>query len=136
MLADQSKINNLLKCLRTVPNESLPVKAIDKKLDLLSNFELFRIEEVTYEKTAPRKEALENVVSALRMDGINFVYLLIGDRQKGVSFYFGVASDLYDSQKTDVALCDIADRILKTSILGNFRGSSVKSLEPEEKKRY
>ena len=44
MLADQSKINNLLKCLRTVPNESLPVKAIDKKLDLLSNFELFRIE--------------------------------------------------------------------------------------------
>lgn len=135
MLADQSKINNLLKCLRIVPNESLPVKAIDKKLYLLSNFELFRIEEVTYEKTAPRKEALENVVSALRMDGINFVYLLIGDRQKGVSFYFGVASDLYDSQKTDVALCDIADRILKTSILGNFRGSSVKSLEPEEKKQ-
>lgn len=133
MLENQSKIENLLTCLKTIPNESLHIPSISKNMELLNNFELFRIEEVTYEKTAPRKEALENVVSALRMDGINFIYLLIGDKQKGVSFYFGVAADLYDSKKANIGLRNVAERILKTSILGNFRGSSVKKLDTEEK---
>ena len=116
-----------------VPTETLPVQKIKADITALKNFELFRIEEVTYEKTAPRKEALENVVSALRLDGVNFIYLLIGNREEGVSFYFGVSRDLYENKPLSISLDEIADGLLKTSILGNFRGSSIKKVERDEK---
>lgn len=127
-------VDEVLECLKIAPAESLPVADSYADMENASNFELYRVEEVTYEKTAPRKEALENVVSALRMDGVNFIYLLVGDKEKGVSFYFGVSRDVYEKKELDIAICDIAERILKTSILGNFRGSSVKKVDKSEKK--
>lgn len=131
----KTDVSALLDALKIAPSETLPVAMTNADFDALKNFELFRVEEVTYEKTAPRKEALENVVSALRMDGVNFIYLLIGDREEGVSFYFGVARDLYDSSELKISIADVADGILKTSILGNFRGSSVKKVNVEEKRK-
>ena len=78
MSADKINIAALANEMGAVPTETLPVQELKVDISSLKNFELFRIEEVTYEKTAPRKEALENVVSALRLEGVNFIYLLIG----------------------------------------------------------
>lgn len=94
---------------------------------------LYHIEEVTFDEKAPRKEALENVLSSMRLEGINFIYLIIGDKL-GVHFYFGVARDLYASQdKRKLSIKDIGDFILEPNIKGNFRGSKVKEVSPEEK---
>lgn len=94
---------------------------------------LYHIEEVTFDEKAPRKEALENVLSSMRLEGINFIYLIIGDRA-GVHFYFGVARDLYASQdKKKLSIKDVGDFILEPNIKGNFRGSKIKEVSPEEK---
>lgn len=96
---------------------------------------LYHIEEVTFDEKAPRKEALENVLSSMRIEGINFIYLIIGDRT-GVHFYFGVARDLYASQdKKKLSIKDVGDFILEPNIKGNFRGSKIKEVSPEEKYR-
>jgi len=59
---------------------------------LNNEFCLYHIEELTFEEKSPRKEAFENVLSSLRIEGITFVYLLLGDCE-GVHFYFGIAKD-------------------------------------------
>ena len=95
---------------------------------------LYHIEEVTFDEKAPRKEALENVLSSMRIEGINFIYLIIGDRT-GVHFYFGVARDLYvmKENKKLLSIKDVGDFILEPNIKGNFRGSKIKEVSPEEK---
>ena len=95
-------------------------------------FALYRIDEITYEDEAPRKEALENVISSMDIAGVNFVYLIKGD-SKGVSFYYGVARD-YASEAAQMAIKEIGDLILKPSLQGNYRGSRITSLKPDEKK--
>ena len=102
------------------------------KLDL-RDISLYHIEEVTFDEKAPRKEALENVLSSMRVEGINFIYLIIGDNT-GVHFYFGVARDLYQSQNKDLlSIMDVGKCILEPNIRGNFRGSKIKEVSPEEK---
>ena len=102
------------------------------KLDL-REISLYHIEEVTFDEKAPRKEALENVLSSMRVDGINFIYLIIGDK-KGVHFYFGVARDLYQNRnKNLLSIMDVGKCILEPNIKGNFRGSKIKEVSPEEK---
>jgi len=80
----------------------------------------------------PVNEALENVISAIRLEGMNFVYMLLGDKN-GVSFYFGIVRDKNYSQALELDVDDIGERILKPSIEGNFRGSKV-SLATNKKK--
>jgi len=89
---------------------------------------LFHISELTFEDESPRKEALENILSSLRFDGVSFIYLLLGDKQ-GVSFYFGVAKDNTYTQALDLDVDDIGSLILKPTIEGNFRGSSIIEVE-------
>lgn len=98
-----------------------------------SDFCLYNIQELTFEDKAPRKEALENVLSSLRLEGVNFLYLIIGDK-KGVHFYFGVAEDLTNEIQLKLEIDDIGDNILKPSINGNFRGSKVLKLDYDNKK--
>lgn len=101
----------------------------------LRDISLYHIEEVTFDEKAPRKEALENVLSSMRVEGINFIYLIIGDNT-GVHFYFGVARDLYQSQNKDLlSIMDVGKCILEPNIRGNFRGSKIKEVSPEEKYR-
>ena len=64
----------------------------DKRINIGSNptikcsdIVFYRIDRITFEDKAPRKEALENVLSAMRVPGVNFLYLIKGDK-KGVSF--------------------------------------------------
>ena len=98
-----------------------------------SNLTLFRIDEITFEDEAPRHEALENVLASIRVPGINFVYLILGDRN-GVEFYFGLSRDLYAPESTMIEIAELGES-LKASLLGNFRGSHVTESDGNTLKR-
>ena len=98
---------------------------LNKAKEILSkDFILYHIEEIAFEEKSPRKEAFENVISSLRIDGIHFIYLLLGD-ESGVHFYFGVVRDLNENKDLEIDIDDIGSDILRSSIIGNFRGSKV-----------
>ena len=98
---------------------------IEKVQNIISeDFTLFHIEELTFEEDSPRKEALENVLSSLCIDGVTFIYLLLGD-ENGVSFYFGIVKDKKYKQELELDVDDIGRYILKSNIEGNFRGSKI-----------
>ena len=94
------------------------------------DYEFFHIEEITFEDEAPKREALENVLGSLRISGVNFVYLIVGSKEK-ISFYFGVAKN---KNKLDIDIDDIAKQILKSNIESNFRGSKITRLSKNQKK--
>lgn len=99
---------------------------------LPKDLSLYHIEEISFEDKAPRKEALENVLSSMKIDGINFIYLILGDK-RGVHFYYGLARDLSENVEMDLSINDIGKHILEPSIKGNFRGSKIKAVTPENK---
>lgn len=98
------------------------------------SFAFFKVLEITYEEKAPRMEALENVLSNLRLSGINLLFLIIGNR-KGVSFYYGVSKDLTKISKGLIVsenIRNFCEGILKSSMEGNFRGCRTTILSDEE----
>ncbi|GAB6100657.1 hypothetical protein JCM16358_25360 [Halanaerocella petrolearia] len=124
-----------------VSNEENYYLADNDKIDLeqakeilLKDFAIYHIEELTFEDKAPRREAFENVISSLRIEGVSFLYLIVGDKD-GVHFYFGVVKDLNEEQDLLLNIRDIGEQILKPSIRGNFRGSKISEVEPTSKKQ-
>lgn len=103
--------------------------------DNLSEITLFKINELTFEEKEknPRREAFENVLGTLRAEGINFIYLILGSK-KGVSFYFGIVKNLKDERELPLNVREMGETLLKASIHGNFRGSKITKLKPEENK--
>lgn len=99
----------------------------------IKDFYLLHVMNVCYDEQAPKKEALENVLSSLKMEGINFIFLIVGKKDK-VDFYYGISRDLMNCGDLDFEIKDIGDNILLPSIQGNFRGSRVKALNNNEKK--
>lgn len=99
----------------------------------LSEVTLFKINELTFEENEknPRREAFENVLGTLRAEGINFIYLILGSK-KGVSFYFGIVKNLKDERELPLNVREMGETLLKASIHGNFRGSKITKLKPEE----
>lgn len=98
-----------------------------------SDLSLYRIEEITFEDKAPRKEALENVISSLQIKGIHFVYLILGDK-RGVQFYFGISRDLSAAtDEIETPVYDVGQHVLKPSLNGNFRGSRITEVRPNDK---
>lgn len=95
---------------------------------------LYQIEEITFDDSdeAPRKEALENVLSAVRLVGVNFLYLIVGSRE-GVKFYYGLSRTRTEKATERLNMPEIGSNILKASLEGNFRGCKVKELAVEEK---
>lgn len=96
------------------------------------DFYLLKVTNICYDEQAPKKEALENVLSSLKMDGVNFIFLIIGKKEK-VDFYYGISKDINYSKTLDFAIKDIGDNILKPSIQGNFRGSKTRTLNANER---
>ena len=96
---------------------------IDSKVKL-KDVVFFKIDRITYEEKSPRKEALENVLSSMRIKGVNFIYLVRGDKA-GVSFYYGICRDLIQEYPLSYDMDELGDMILKPSIESNFRGSKV-----------
>lgn len=92
-----------------------------------------KMRSITFEEDAPRQEALANVLSAMRIPCINFVYLIIGDKRQ-VSFYYGVTKDLYAQEnKTPQNLKEIGGELLSKGVVGNFRGSSIEVVDEPNK---
>lgn len=114
---------------------ALTYKPVSKELDHLDCV-LYRISSVTYHKDtdAPQMQALENVLSSLRIPGVNIIYLMLGDKN-GVEFYYGVARDYMSDRELKLSIKDIAREILAPSIKGNFRGSKLIELDREQKEQ-
>ena len=128
------KEKSLIEILKNRSNLDEDREKINKVKEILpKDFTLLHIEELTFEDDSPRKEALENVISSLRIDGINFVYLLLGN-ESAVSFYFGIVKDKKHTKELELDVDDIGQYILKANIEGNFRGSEIVEQKPKEKK--
>ena len=99
----------------------------------LSNVVLYHIKEVTFEgeEKSPRREAFENVIGMIQNEGVNFIYLILGDK-KGVSFYFGLVRESKYDGELPMPVDEMGNNLLKSAIRGNFRGSKIEEVEPEE----
>ena len=99
----------------------------------LSNVVLFHIKEVTFEgeEKSPRREAFENVIGMIQNEGVNFIYLILGDK-KGVSFYFGLVKESKYDGELPMPIDEMGNNLLKSAIRGNFRGSKIEEVEPDE----
>lgn len=108
-----------------------PKVCSDMTMDFLA---LYRVDEITFEDKAPRKEALENVVSSMNVEGVNFVYIIMGN-STGVNFYYGVARDFSYSGQSELEISEVGENILKPSLQGNFRGSVITEIDANERKK-
>lgn len=99
----------------------------------LSNVVLYHIKEVTFEgeEKSPRREAFENVIGMIQNEGVNFIYLILGDK-KGVSFYFGLVRESKYDGELPMPIDEMGNNLLKSAIRGNFRGSKIEEVEPDE----
>lgn len=95
---------------------------------------MFQIDRITFEDEAPWKEALENVLSAVRIPDVNFVYCILGDAS-GVKFYYGLARKNGKNYSGDLspAIPEYGTNVLQASLSGNYRGSSIRELSAAEK---
>lgn len=99
----------------------------------LEDFFLYRMQEITFEEKAPRREAVENILGTFRgLAGYNFIYMILGENDH-VDFYFGVAADKSYKQETMFSVRDVAEEMLKPNIKGNFRGSLIETVAPKDK---
>ena len=92
-----------------------------------------KIDEVTFDEKAPRKEALENVLSTMRIKGINFLYLIVGDGKK-VSFFYGLSRDIVQSGPEKYNIKELGREVLQRSLEGNFRGSIISEVSDKDTK--
>lgn len=106
----------------------------DEKSILLKDISLFRVDEICSDEDSPQKAALENVLSSMKIPGINFIFLIIGNRE-GVSFYYGVSKDTSYSGKMPLSINDIGECILKPGLRGNFRGSKISDVDGNQKQK-
>ncbi len=99
----------------------------------LSNVVLYHIKEVTFEgeEKSPRREAFENVIGMIQNEGVNFIYLILGDK-KGVSFYFGLVKESKYNGELPMPIDEMGNNLLRSAIRGNFRGSKIEEVSPEE----
>lgn len=101
----------------------------------LSDVILYHIKEVTFEgeEKSPRREAFENVIGMIQNEGVNFIYLILGDK-KGVSFYFGLIKESNYNYDLPMPIREMGNNFLKSAIRGNFRGSKIEEVNPEKMK--
>lgn len=93
------------------------------------DFRFFRIEAVSHDSEYPRREALENVLSALNQPCFSFVYLLSGG-SRGIEILVGVARNYgYSCGKWNA---HDESHVLQGAFLGNFQGSQLRELGKEE----
>lgn len=117
----------------TESNESVKIHDLNQTDSLsVDNLAFCKIEKITYEENAPRKEALENVLSNMRLEGVNVLFLVVGNNTE-VSFYYGLSKDtIQPSINSEITIDNINKKILQPSIEGNFRGSRIHNLSKDE----
>ncbi|WP_217525350.1 ATP-binding protein [Vibrio metschnikovii] len=120
----------LLKNSPSVTQSQAPIAATASLLE--HEFSLYHIKQVTFDEDSPRKEAFENVLNALAIEGVIFTYLLLGNKNQ-VDFYFGIAKNKQYQGSLSLEMDDIGQTILKPSLEGNFRGSVVEKLDKTQR---
>lgn len=83
------------------------------------DFYLLKVTDISYDEQAPKKEALENVLSSLKMNGIYFLFLILGRKDK-VDFFYGISRDLQYKGSSEFDIADIGDYILKPAIQSTY----------------
>lgn len=91
---------------------------------------LIHVKRVTFEDEAPRKEAIENVLSSMRLKGVNFLYIIRGCKDH-VEFYYGIVRNTIIKGSVN-GEDNIKESIVKKSIEGNFRGSDVELVDEQK----
>ncbi|MCV3402851.1 hypothetical protein L8V85_02625 [Campylobacter sp. IFREMER_LSEM_CL2090] len=99
----------------------------------ISDVALYKVDSITFKKDAPKRQALENVLSTLRIEGVNFIYLILGN-DEGIEFYYGISRD-YSKSSPSLNIQEIGEFLLCPSIKGNFRGSKVEVVTGESKRK-
>ena len=101
----------------------------------LNELVLFRIDEITYEEKAPRREAMENIFGTFRgVSGISLLYLILGDAD-GVKFYLGIVRDLSAATQVDGSMIrTLGKDLLAPAIRGNFRGCALTQVSSTDEK--
>lgn len=94
----------------------------------IKDFVFYKVERITFEEKAPRKEALENVLCSMRIPDHQFIYLVKGDK-KGVSFYYGISKDLINENPNTPPIAELGQIILKPCLEGNFQGSKIQQVD-------
>ena len=126
---------SLIELLKEPRSTGPAAEPLQKAASILEHeFSLYHIKEVTFDEDSPRKEAFENVLNALSIDGITFVYLLLGDKER-VYFCFGIAKDKRYQKPLTLDVDEIGQAILKPSLEGNFRGSVVKKIAKQQRNK-
>lgn len=116
---DLSKRYDLFK---VAPQNMCLIKEDDPPISML-----FKICELSHDEKYPRREAMENVISAMALNNnstFNFVYFLDGN-EDNVSVYVGIADT---GSETDLNVSDFLE-VLQSSFSGNFAGSVLEDLE-------
>lgn len=89
----------------------------------------FRLEELLYDGKKPTREAWQNFISAIRVPGMNFIYVIRGD-EKSTHIYLGLSAK--PNTEEAARLGDYAHDIIESSFQGMFKGSSLTALREEE----
>lgn len=113
-------------------NKEIEIKDVGQILqkDLI----LYHIDEIAFDEQASMKESIENILTSIKIEGINFLYLVISNMD-GVNFYLGLVKDLYYDKEMTLGIEEMGEYILKPSIKGNIIGSKISELASEEKKK-
>lgn len=93
----------------------------------------FRVEQLSYDKDYPRREALENVLTALDNNAFNFVYVLTGN-SNGIDLCIGVVENENENKPILGKQLKAGDygKIIQSTFEGNFSGSKLKQLKDNE----
>jgi hypothetical protein len=122
------------------PTLSYPEIFLDNTKELSANYNreefksnrfcrFFRLEELLYDGEKPTREAWQNFISAIRVAGMNFIYVIRGD-VKGTQIYFGLSAKPGTLEAAQLG--DYAHDIIESSFQGMFRGSKLKALREDE----
>ncbi len=103
---------------------------------LIPNLSLYQVDKTIFENQASRKGAQSNVIGTMNIEGINFVYLMMG-RKDGIRFYYGISEDLtsgtHSKTSQNPTIEDISTKILLPNMKANFPNSKVTALDVNEK---
>lgn len=89
----------------------------------------FSVEEISCDDDFPRREVMENIISAIANENFNFIYVLSGSKSK-IRLYMGIVEG-YRGNQGKLKPYDFAS-VLHNAFLGNFPSSRLVELKEDE----
>lgn len=95
-----------------------------------NEYSFFRVNQLSYDKEYPKREAMENVLLSIDNEAYNFVYILTGTRQ-GVELCLGVVKNGNEHNallNTKLSAANYCENVAK-AFEGNFNGSKLEKIK-------